>query len=82
MKFTLATIALAIAAVSAQTWNDIPACAQPCILASVAKVTKCGATDYPCICMSKSPFEDPRSRVETHCYEKERTKRLELWLLA
>lgn len=53
MKYTLAATVLA-AIVSAQTWEDINECAKPCILASVAAVTTCGATDYPCICKSNT----------------------------
>lgn len=51
MKSTLAIIAFAAAA-SAQTWADIPACAQPCILEAAASTTDCADTDYACICTS------------------------------
>ncbi|KAK5625759.1 hypothetical protein RRF57_001475 [Xylaria bambusicola] len=54
MQFTLAALATLVAAVSAQTWEDIPACAQPCILDAVAEVTNCGSTDYKCICTFNS----------------------------
>ncbi|KAI0411599.1 hypothetical protein F5X98DRAFT_380612 [Xylaria grammica] len=57
MQFTLATIATLIAAVSAQTWDDIPACAQPCIATAVATVTQCGATDYKCICSNRDALQ-------------------------
>ncbi|TGJ86317.1 hypothetical protein E0Z10_g2455 [Xylaria hypoxylon] len=57
MQFTLATLATLIAAVSAQTWADIPACAQPCIDDAVATTTTCGATDYPCICANRDALE-------------------------
>ncbi|KAI0534212.1 hypothetical protein GGR58DRAFT_505555 [Xylaria digitata] len=57
MQFTLATIAALIAAVSAQTWDDIPACAQPCIVDAVAAVTTCGSTDYKCICANRQPLQ-------------------------
>ncbi|KAI0876215.1 hypothetical protein GGS24DRAFT_499108 [Hypoxylon argillaceum] len=53
MHFTLATLIPLIAAVSAQSWSDIPACAQPCILEAAAATTACGATDYACICASR-----------------------------
>lgn len=64
MHFTLATLIPLIAAVSAQSWSDIPACAQPCILEAAAATTACGATDYACICtlypihssLTKIPF--------------------------
>ncbi|KAI0441316.1 hypothetical protein F4803DRAFT_523758 [Xylaria telfairii] len=58
MQFTLATIATLVGIVSAQTWNDIPACAQPCILDAVAAVTACGPTDYPCICASRDAVQN------------------------
>ncbi|KAF2965730.1 hypothetical protein GQX73_g7840 [Xylaria multiplex] len=57
MQFTLATIAALVTAVSAQTWNDIPACAQPCIVEAVAAVTTCGQTDYKCICASRDALQ-------------------------
>ncbi|KAI0517895.1 hypothetical protein F5B22DRAFT_104046 [Xylaria bambusicola] len=53
MQFTLAALVTLIAAVSAQSWEDIPACAQPCILDAVAEVTDCGSTDYECICAAR-----------------------------
>ncbi|KAI0182950.1 hypothetical protein EV127DRAFT_517361 [Xylaria flabelliformis] len=56
MKVTLAIIAVATVA-SAQTWSDIPACAQPCILDAVAATTDCGSTDYACICASQDTVE-------------------------
>ncbi|KAI0458804.1 NADP-dependent oxidoreductase domain-containing protein [Xylaria acuta] len=58
MQFTLATIATLVGVVSAQTWNDIPACAQPCILDAVAAVTDCGSTDYECICASRDTVQN------------------------
>ncbi|KAI0973201.1 hypothetical protein F4678DRAFT_459331 [Xylaria arbuscula] len=57
MQLTLAALAPFIVAVSAQTWNDIPACAQPCILNAVATVTSCGSTDYQCICASRDAVQ-------------------------
>ncbi|KAI1743940.1 hypothetical protein F4680DRAFT_407988 [Xylaria scruposa] len=56
MKFTLAIITIATVA-SAQTWADIPACAQPCILDAAASTTECGSTDYACICASQDVVE-------------------------
>ncbi|KAI1363997.1 hypothetical protein F5Y08DRAFT_308037 [Xylaria arbuscula] len=56
MQFAL-TLAAFVAAVSAQTWEDIPACAQPCILDSVAAVTDCGSTDYECICAARDEVQ-------------------------
>ncbi|KAI0904453.1 hypothetical protein F4824DRAFT_456268 [Ustulina deusta] len=58
MQFTLATLATLIVAVSAQTWEDIPACAQPCILDAVADVTDCGSTDYTCICAARDTIQN------------------------
>ncbi|KAI0813768.1 hypothetical protein GGR55DRAFT_545031 [Xylaria sp. FL0064] len=57
MQFTLATLAALVAAVSAQSWDDIPACAQPCIDDAVAAVTTCGSTDYTCICASRDTVQ-------------------------
>ena len=55
MKFT-AIAALAFAALAtAQSADDIPACAKPCLDASVTKNTKCSTTDYSCICKN---FDD------------------------
>ncbi|KAI0447772.1 hypothetical protein F4803DRAFT_181460 [Xylaria telfairii] len=52
MKITLAIIAFASVA-SAQSWSDIPACAQPCILDAAATTTNCASTDYKCICAAQ-----------------------------
>ncbi|KAI0099787.1 hypothetical protein GGR51DRAFT_564832 [Nemania sp. FL0031] len=57
MQFTLAVLTSLVAAVSAQTWADIPACAQPCITDAVAATTDCGATDYACICASRDAVQ-------------------------
>ncbi|RYC54182.1 hypothetical protein CHU98_g12025 [Xylaria longipes] len=56
MKITLAIIAFATVA-SAQSWSDIPACAQPCILSAAATTTDCADTDYACICASQDVVE-------------------------
>ncbi|KAI1362950.1 hypothetical protein F5Y08DRAFT_310736 [Xylaria arbuscula] len=69
MKSTLATIAFA-AAVAAQTWADIPACAQPCILEAAASTTDCADTDYACICASQDVVEPAAEEcVVTACGE-------------
>ncbi|TRX96055.1 hypothetical protein FHL15_003197 [Xylaria flabelliformis] len=57
MQFSIPTIAALVSVVSAQTWNDIPACAQPCILDAVAAVTDCGSTDYQCICAARDTIQ-------------------------
>ncbi|KAI1424177.1 hypothetical protein F5Y12DRAFT_715530 [Xylaria sp. FL1777] len=68
MQFTLAALATLAVAVSAQTWNDIPACAQPCILTSVAAVTTCSSTDYQCICDNRDIVQnDAESCVIAEC---------------
>ncbi|KAI0429636.1 hypothetical protein F5Y09DRAFT_309972 [Xylaria sp. FL1042] len=56
MKTALALIAFTAIA-SAQTWADIPACAQPCILDAAASTTDCTDTDYACICASQDVVE-------------------------
>ncbi|KAI1752382.1 hypothetical protein F4782DRAFT_501632 [Xylaria castorea] len=56
MKFTLAIITFATVA-SAQSWSDIPACAQPCILDAAASTTDCASTDYACICAAQDVIE-------------------------
>ncbi|KAI0509003.1 hypothetical protein F5B22DRAFT_376134 [Xylaria bambusicola] len=56
MKITLAIITF-VAAASAQTWADIPACAQPCILDAAASTTDCADTDYACICAAQDTVE-------------------------
>ncbi|GAP85052.1 putative extracellular membrane CFEM domain protein [Rosellinia necatrix] len=53
MQFTLAAIVTLIAAVSAQSWDDIPACAVPCIQAATTAVTSCALDDVACICASR-----------------------------
>lgn len=50
MQFkTLALAALAAGFVAAQDASSIPACAQECFSAAIAK-TSCSATDYYCQC--------------------------------
>ncbi|KAI8632706.1 hypothetical protein F5Y19DRAFT_327434 [Xylariaceae sp. FL1651] len=56
MKFTLAATAFAAIA-TAQTWSDIPACAQPCITSAAASTTSCAAGDYACICANQAVVE-------------------------
>lgn len=48
MKYSYS--AFAILALSGMAQAVIPTCAQPCIAASVAKVTTCGADDLACQC--------------------------------
>ncbi|KAI0199470.1 hypothetical protein F4808DRAFT_461791 [Astrocystis sublimbata] len=49
MKYSVAVVALA-AAVTAQSLNDIPSCALPCIDDARTSQTNCAADDYKCIC--------------------------------
>ncbi|KAI0433150.1 hypothetical protein F5Y09DRAFT_299809 [Xylaria sp. FL1042] len=58
MQFTLAALTTLAIAVSAQSWDDIPACAQPCILDAVAAVTDCSSTDYACICADRDAVQN------------------------
>ncbi|KAI1175784.1 hypothetical protein F4777DRAFT_295729 [Nemania sp. FL0916] len=70
MQFTLTTIAAVIAVASAQSWSDIPACAQPCISDAAAAVTDCEATDYACICASRDAVQaEAETCVVTACGE-------------
>ncbi|KAI1190289.1 hypothetical protein F5B17DRAFT_107198 [Nemania serpens] len=50
MKYTIAALAFAAAAVSAQSLSDIPQCALPCIDDARTKNTSCAADDFKCIC--------------------------------
>ncbi|TGJ83194.1 hypothetical protein E0Z10_g5572 [Xylaria hypoxylon] len=50
MKYTVAALAFAAAAVSAQSLSDIPECAVPCIDDARTKGTNCAVDDYKCIC--------------------------------
>ena len=49
MKYSFVALAL-VAAVSAQTREDIPSCALPCLDDAVSSVSTCKTTDIPCIC--------------------------------
>lgn len=49
MKFSLAVLAF-VAAVQAQTRDDIPKCAIPCLDDAVESETSCKTTDYVCVC--------------------------------
>lgn len=49
MKYAFVALALA-AAVQAQTREDIPSCALPCLDDAVASESSCKTTDIPCIC--------------------------------
>jgi hypothetical protein len=56
MKFIVAALALAVAA-TAQTIDDVPDCAIPCLEDAVASTTDCAADDYPCICSNFSTVQ-------------------------
>lgn len=49
MKYVYAALALA-AAVRAQTRDDIPECAIPCLDDAIQSETDCAVDDYPCVC--------------------------------
>lgn len=49
MKFSLAALALA-AAVHAQSIDDVPRCAIPCLDASIKSKTSCQPRDLACLC--------------------------------
>lgn len=49
MKYAFVAIALA-AAVHAQTIDDVPECAIPCLDDAIASETDCATDDYPCVC--------------------------------
>ncbi|OAA51929.1 CFEM domain-containing protein [Metarhizium rileyi] len=54
MKFA-AVAAIAMAAmVSAQSRNDIPSCALPCLDDAVKKSTSCSTSDFTCICKKEN----------------------------
>lgn len=51
MKYSTVALAAFVAVASAQAdISIIPECARPCIEAAISKSSKCGATDYKCIC--------------------------------
>ncbi|GAW18354.1 hypothetical protein ANO14919_078290 [Xylariales sp. No.14919] len=50
MKYSVAALAFAAAAVSAQSLSDIPQCASSCINDARTQNTDCAADDYKCIC--------------------------------
>ncbi|KAM7203038.1 hypothetical protein V8F33_002386 [Rhypophila sp. PSN 637] len=52
MKYSAVALAAFVAVASAQSLEDIPACAIPCIEAGTTKATKCAIDDYECICNS------------------------------
>lgn len=49
MKFAIVTIACA-ALVHAQSRDDVPSCALPCLDTAVQQNTSCATDDYACIC--------------------------------
>lgn len=49
MKYALVALALA-ASVRAQTRDDIPECAIPCIDDAITSETSCDTTDFSCAC--------------------------------
>ncbi|KAL6863451.1 hypothetical protein ACO1O0_003706 [Amphichorda felina] len=49
MKYAYAALAL-VAAVHAQTREDIPECALPCLDDAITSETDCKTTDYVCVC--------------------------------
>lgn len=53
MKYALVALALA-AAVQAQTRDDIPECALPCLDDAIASESNCATTDYTCVCANFS----------------------------
>ncbi|KAM3513163.1 hypothetical protein MY11210_003188 [Beauveria gryllotalpidicola] len=61
MKYAVVAALFALAA--AQTSQDIPSCAKPCIDKAVKKGTSCSTTDYACIC----PHMSDLSGAATGC---------------
>ncbi|KAH6867214.1 hypothetical protein B0T10DRAFT_420078 [Thelonectria olida] len=49
MKYALVVMTLATA-VHAQTHDDIPSCALPCLDGAIEENTSCSTTDYACVC--------------------------------
>ena len=49
MKYAVAAALLAAVA-KAQTINDVPKCAIPCLDDAIASETSCETTDYACVC--------------------------------
>ncbi|KAI6781180.1 hemoglobin and hemoglobin-haptoglobin-binding protein-like protein [Emericellopsis cladophorae] len=49
MKYAVAAAILA-AVVKAQTIDDVPSCAVPCLDEAIASETDCDTTDYACVC--------------------------------
>ncbi|ATY67354.1 Extracellular membrane 8-cysteine CFEM [Cordyceps militaris] len=48
MKFAIAAALFTLA--TAQTVNDIPSCAMPCLNDAITSKTSCQTTDIPCVC--------------------------------
>ena len=57
--YTVVAIALVVLGVHAQSRNDIPPCALPCIDDAVKKNTNCDATDFTCICPKLQSIQGP-----------------------
>jgi hypothetical protein len=51
MKYALVAAALAVA-VHAQTIEDVPECAIPCLDDAIASETDCATDDYACVCQN------------------------------
>ncbi|KAM4064538.1 CFEM domain-containing protein [Hirsutella rhossiliensis] len=69
MKLSVVALVFA-AAVQAQSLKDIPACAVPCLEASVKKKTSCQTTDLRCVCKPENFSkirDDATSCVITRC---------------
>lgn len=56
MKYTVAALAFA-ALVRAQSRDDIPECAIPCLDDAIQSETDCDVTDYACVCPKFSDIQ-------------------------
>lgn len=56
MKYSLVAVALA-AVVRAQTIDDVPTCAVPCLDEAITSETDCETTDYACVCENFSAIQ-------------------------
>ncbi|KAM3548192.1 hypothetical protein ARSEF4850_009552 [Beauveria asiatica] len=65
MKYAVVATLFALAA--AQTREDIPSCALPCIDSAIRSSTSCSTSDFPCIC----PHLPDLSGAATSCVIKE-----------
>jgi CFEM domain len=57
--YTVVAIALAVLGAHAQSRNDIPPCALPCIDSAVKKNTNCDTTNFTCICPKLESIQGP-----------------------